>query len=90
MVEVIEGKSTIGIEIPNPKGKLDVVFDFKSKIHRSTKPLEFQIGKDIAAIFLQNLQELPHLLIAGTTGSGKSVGVNTILLKPCVITSPKI
>ena len=82
VVEVIEGKSSIGIEIPNPKRK-DV--SLYSSIHEyskeSLKPLEFCIGKDIAGESAKiDLQQLPHILIAGTTGSGKSVGVNTILL----------
>ena len=82
VVEVIEGKSSIGIEIPNPKRKTVTLY---SSIHQQTKddlkPLEFCIGKDIAGETAKiDLQQLPHLLIAGTTGSGKSVGVNTILL----------
>ena len=82
VVEVIEGKSSIGIEIPNPKRKVVTLYssiDEHSK--ESLKPLEFFIGKDIAGESAKiDLQQLPHLLIAGTTGSGKSVGVNTILL----------
>ena len=82
VVEVIEGKSSIGIEIPNPKRKVVTLY---SSIHQHAKdtlnPLEFCIGKDIAGESAKiDLQQLPHLLIAGTTGSGKSVGVNTILL----------
>ena len=80
--EVIEGKSSIGIEIPNPKRKVVTLY---SSIHQhatdTLNPLEFCIGKDIAGESAKiDLQQLPHLLIAGTTGSGKSVGVNTILL----------
>ena len=82
VVEVIEGKSSIGIEIPNPKRKVVTLY---SSIHQHAKdtlnPLEFCIGKDIAGESAKiDLQQLPHILIAGTTGSGKSVGVNTILL----------
>ena len=82
VVEVIEGKSSIGIEIPNPKRKVVTLY---SSIHQhatdTLNPLEFCIGKDIAGESAKiDLQQLPHLLIAGTTGSGKSVGVNTILL----------
>jgi len=82
VVEVIEGKSSIGIEIPNPKRKVVSLF---SSLHEHPKeslnPLEFCIGKDIAGESAKiDLQQLPHLLIAGTTGSGKSVGVNTMLL----------
>jgi S-DNA-T family DNA segregation ATPase FtsK/SpoIIIE len=82
VVEVIEGKSSIGVEIPNPKRKVVTLYsalkEFKQK---DLNPLEFSIGKDIAGNPSKiDLQQLPHLLIAGTTGSGKSVGVNTVLL----------
>ena len=91
VVEVIEGKSSIGIEIPNPKRKLVTLY---SAIHEhskeSMKPLEFSIGKDISGLSSKiDLQQLPHLLVAGTTGSGKSVGVNTILLNLLRNNSPK-
>ena len=82
VVEVIEGKSSIGIEIPNPKRKVVTLYSSIDEYAKdSLKPLEFCIGKDIAGESAKiDLQQLPHLLIAGTTGSGKSVGVNTILL----------
>ena len=82
VVEVIEGKSSIGIEIPNPKRKEVTLYSSIQEHPKETlKPLEFCIGKDIAGESAKiDLQQLPHLLIAGTTGSGKSVGVNTILL----------
>ena len=82
VVEVIEGKSSIGIEIPNPKRKVVTLYSSIDEHSKdSLKPLEFCIGKDIAGESAKiDLQQLPHLLIAGTTGSGKSVGVNTILL----------
>tara|TARA_B100001989_G_scaffold244705_1_gene213736 strand:+ start:417 stop:2531 length:2115 start_codon:yes stop_codon:yes gene_type:complete len=82
VVEVIEGKSSIGIEIPNPKRKVVTLYSSVHEHAKETlKPLEFCIGKDIAGESAKiDLQQLPHLLIAGTTGSGKSVGVNTILL----------
>ena len=91
VVEVIEGKSSIGIEIPNPKRKVVTLY---SALHEhskeSLKPLEFCIGKDIAGESSKiDLQQLPHLLIAGTTGSGKSVGVNSILLNLLRNNSPK-
>ena len=82
VVEVIEGKSSIGIEIPNPKRKVVTLYSSINEYSKeSLKALEFCIGKDIAGESAKiDLQQLPHLLIAGTTGSGKSVGVNTILL----------
>jgi len=82
VVEVIEGKSSIGIEIPNPKRKVVTLYSSINEYSKeSLKPLEFCIGKDIAGESAKiDLQQLPHLLIAGTTGSGKSVGVNSILL----------
>ncbi len=82
VVEVIEGKSSIGIEIPNPKRKVVTLYSaLKEYDLKDLNPLEFSIGKDIAGNTSKiDLQQLPHLLIAGTTGSGKSVGVNTILL----------
>ena len=91
VVEVIEGKSSIGIEIPNPKRKVVTLY---SALHEhskeSLKPLEFCIGRDIAGESSKiDLQQLPHLLIAGTTGSGKSVGVNSILLNLLRNNSPK-
>tara|TARA_B100000131_G_scaffold297732_1_gene316746 strand:- start:1806 stop:3944 length:2139 start_codon:yes stop_codon:yes gene_type:complete len=91
VVEVIEGKSSIGIEIPNPKRKVVTLY---SALHEhskeSLKPLEFCIGKDIAGESSKiDLQQLPHLLIAGTTGSGKSVGVNSVLLNLLRNNSPE-
>tara|TARA_B100001996_G_scaffold228648_1_gene176172 strand:- start:464 stop:2536 length:2073 start_codon:yes stop_codon:yes gene_type:complete len=91
VVEVIEGKSSIGIEIPNPKRKVVTLY---SALHEhskeSLKPLEFCIGKDIGGESSKiDLQQLPHLLIAGTTGSGKSVGVNSVLLNLLRNNSPK-
>ena len=82
VVEVIEGKSSIGIEIPNPKRKVVTLYSSINEFEKdSLKPLEFCVGKDIAGESSKiDLQQLPHLLIAGTTGSGKSVGVNSILL----------
>ncbi|MCX8044355.1 MAG: DNA translocase FtsK 4TM domain-containing protein [Desulfobacterota bacterium] len=78
----IPGKSVVGIEIPNKKRK--IVF-FKDIIARddffaSPSRLTFGLGKDIAgAPIISDLSRMPHLLVAGTTGSGKSVFVNTVI-----------
>lgn len=83
VVEVIPGKSCIGIEIPNHKRttvSLDAVFDsetFKSAV----SPLTLGLGVDISGNAVAvDLCKMPHLLVAGTTGSGKSVGLNAFLL----------
>ena len=82
VVEVLEGKSTIGIEIPNPKRQIVSLYSIMKEFKQNElTSLEFCVGRDISGQASKiNLQQLPHLLIAGTTGSGKSVGVNTILL----------
>ena len=77
IVEVIEGKSFIGIEIPNEKRALVVLGEIlRSKtFEEKSSPLSIALGKDIAGNpIVADLQKMPHLLIAGTTGSGKSVG----------------
>ncbi|MGB0713687.1 MAG: DNA translocase FtsK, partial [Gammaproteobacteria bacterium] len=83
VVEVIPGKSTIGIEIPNEKREM-IYF---SEIMRSREfdaakaALPLALGKDIGGKpIVADLARMPHLLVAGTTGSGKSVGVNAMIL----------
>ncbi|MEX0729955.1 MAG: DNA translocase FtsK 4TM domain-containing protein [Aquisalimonadaceae bacterium] len=83
VVEVIPGKSVIGLEIPNENRQI-IAF---SEIVRSEawekahSPLSMALGKDIGgAPIVVDLAKMPHLLVAGTTGSGKSVGVNAMIL----------
>ena len=92
IVEVIEGKSVIGIEIPNEKRELVVLGDIlRSKMFEDMKsPLSIALGKDIAGNpVCTDLAEMPHLLIAGTTGSGKSVGINAMVLSLLYKSTPK-
>ncbi len=83
VVEVIAGKSVIGIEIPNEERqmvRLSEVLNSKPYKEASSK-LTLGLGNDIAGNpVVANLAKMPHLLVAGTTGSGKSVGVNAMLL----------
>ena len=92
IVEVIEGKSVIGIEIPNEKRELVVLGEIlRSKMFEDMKsPLSIALGKDIAGNpVCTDLAEMPHLLIAGTTGSGKSVGINAMVLSLLYKSTPK-
>jgi S-DNA-T family DNA segregation ATPase FtsK/SpoIIIE len=83
VVEVIPGKSVVGLELPNENREL---VRFREIVEsaayiESTSPLTLALGKDISgAPTVVNLAKMPHLLVAGTTGSGKSVGVNAMLL----------
>ena len=92
IVEIIEGKSVIGIEIPNEKRELVVLGEIlRSKMFEEMKsPLSIALGKDIAGNpMCTDLAEMPHLLIAGTTGSGKSVGINAMVLSLLYKSTPK-
>ena len=92
IVEIIEGKSVIGIEIPNEKRELVVLGEIlRTKIFEDMKsPLTIALGKDIAGNpVCTDLAEMPHLLIAGTTGSGKSVGINAMVLSLLYKSTPK-
>jgi len=83
VVEVIPGKSVVGIEIPNHSRqmvRLSEVLNSKPYLDAASK-LTLALGNDIAGNpVVANLAKMPHLLVAGTTGSGKSVGVNAMLL----------
>ncbi|MDM7301277.1 DNA translocase FtsK [Klebsiella quasipneumoniae subsp. similipneumoniae] len=83
VVEVIPGKPYVGLELPNKKRQtvyLREVLD-NSKFRDNPSPLTVVLGKDIAGDpVVADLAKMPHLLVAGTTGSGKSVGVNAMIL----------
>ncbi|MFO7542915.1 MAG: DNA translocase FtsK 4TM domain-containing protein [Thiobacillus sp.] len=83
VVEAIPGKHTMGLEIPNPKRqivRLSEILGSKS-YNDSASPLTVTLGKDISGNpVVADLGKMPHLLVAGTTGSGKSVGVNAMIL----------
>ena len=83
IVEVIPGKSVVGIEIPNEHREMVRLKEILSSaaFQDSASPLTLALGKDIAgASVVADIAKMPHLLVAGTTGSGKSVGVNAMLL----------
>lgn len=92
VVEVIEGKSVVGIEIPNTNRKMVRLTEILSSnaFKTSTSNLTLALGHDIAGkSVVVDLGKMPHLLVAGTTGSGKSVGVNAMLLSLLFKSDPK-
>ncbi len=83
IVEIIPGKSVVGLEIPNEKREIVTLGEIiKSKPYDDLgSPLALALGKDISGVpVVADLARMPHLLIAGTTGSGKSVGINAMVL----------
>ena len=83
VVEAIPGKHTMGLEIPNPKRQMVRLSEILGSraYHDSASALTITLGKDIAGNpVVADLGKMPHLLVAGTTGSGKSVGVNAMIL----------
>jgi len=92
VVEVIPGKSFIGLELPNKHRqivRLSEVMD-SAGFQNSTSPLTMVLGKDIAGKAVTvDLAKMPHLLVAGTTGSGKSVGVNTMIISLLYKSTPE-
>ncbi len=83
IVEVIPGKSVIGLEVPNKHREIVRLSEILSSTayQHARSPLSLALGKDIAGHpVIVDLGKMPHLLVAGTTGSGKSVGLNAMLL----------
>ncbi len=83
VVEVIPGKPTIGLEIPNAERELVVLSEILSSavFEEQSSKLTLGLGKDVSGNpVVSDLGKMPHLLVAGTTGSGKSVGVNAMLI----------
>jgi len=83
VVETIPGKSCMGLEIPNPKRQVVRLSEIlSSQVYADMgSPLTLALGKDIAGLpVVADLARMPHLLVAGTTGSGKSVAINAMIL----------
>ncbi|WP_422666794.1 DNA translocase FtsK 4TM domain-containing protein [Billgrantia gudaonensis] len=91
VVEVIPGRPTVGIEIPNPHRamiRLREVID-SDRYQEAVSALTLALGQDIGGgPVVANLGKMPHLLVAGTTGSGKSVGVNAMLISMLLKATP--
>jgi S-DNA-T family DNA segregation ATPase FtsK/SpoIIIE len=92
VVEVIPGKTVVGLELPNPK-RLTVKFGdvLSSDVYQHAhSTLSLALGVDIAGYpMVVDLAKMPHLLVAGTTGSGKSVGINAMILSLLFKASPE-
>jgi len=83
VVETIPGKNLMGLELPNPRRQMVRLSEIigSQTYHASASPLTMVLGKDIAGHpVVADLAKMPHLLVAGTTGSGKSVGINAMIL----------
>ena len=92
VVEVIPGKSVVGIEIPNDQREIVYLNDVLSSqvFDEAKSPLSLALGHDISGEpVIADLAKMPHLLVAGTTGSGKSVGINVMLLSLLFKASPE-
>ena len=90
-ISPIHGRSTLGIEVPN-KEREDVFLKdiIANEFHKSHSKLTLALGKDIFGVpVMADLSKMPHLLIAGATGSGKSVGMNSIVLSLLFRATPK-
>lgn len=83
VVETVPGKTCMALELPNPKRQMVKLSEIMSSrvYHDMASPLTVSLGKDIGGLpIVADLAKMPHLLVAGTTGSGKSVGVNAMIL----------
>ncbi|MXY51332.1 MAG: cell division protein FtsK, partial [Gammaproteobacteria bacterium] len=92
IVEVIPGKSVIGIEVPNGERETVRLREVlaSAAFTEAEQPLTLALGKDIAgAPVMADIARMPHLLVAGTTGSGKSVGINAMLVSMLYKSSPE-
>jgi len=92
VVDVIPGKNVIGLEIPNAKKQIVYLSEIlrSDKYDQQKSPLTLALGKDIGGrAMVADLAKMPHLLVAGTTGSGKSVAVNAMVLSLLYKASPK-
>lgn len=92
VVEVIPGKSVIGLELPNEHRELVGLREIleSQRYVQSKSPISLALGKDIAGFpVIVDLAKMPHLLVAGTTGSGKSVSVNAMLLSMLFKATPE-
>ncbi|MEC9248346.1 MAG: DNA translocase FtsK 4TM domain-containing protein [Pseudomonadota bacterium] len=92
VVEVIAGKTTIGLEIPNQKRETVLLSDIlKSEVYeRLQSKLTIALGEDISGQpLVADLSKMPHLLVAGTTGSGKSVALNAMILSLLYKSTPE-
>jgi S-DNA-T family DNA segregation ATPase FtsK/SpoIIIE len=92
VVETIPGKSCMGLEIPNPKRQIVRLSEIVSSqvYHGMHSPLALTLGKDISGNpVVADLAKMPHLLVAGTTGSGKSVAINAMVLSLLYKSEPR-
>lgn len=92
VVETIPGKTTMGLEIPNPKRQMVRLLEIlSSKAYAdTTSPLTIALGKDISGRpIVSDLAKMPHALVAGTTGSGKSVAINAVILSLIYKSTPE-
>ncbi len=92
LVERLPGKSTVGIEVPNKNREIIALKEIieSATFKMSTSMLTFALGKDISGrIHVADLSSMPHLLVAGSTGSGKSVMVNSIIMSILLRSTPE-